>query len=161
LLDIIAGLRAPTSGAVLHDGRALHDRTPLERARVVAHLPQQLRAERSLDAESLVLMGRYAHHASRWFESDEDLAAAHAAMRRSDCLEFRRRSLGTLSGGERQRVFLAACLAQRAPIVLLDEPATYLDIDQQLRCFAALRQEADAGTACLAVTHDVNLALTF
>src|SRR5262245_20716257 len=122
LLDIIAGLRTPTRGMVLLSGQPSADRTPIQRGRPVAHLPQQLRAERSLDVESLVLMGRYAHHASQWFESDEDLDAAHAAMRRCDCFEFRRRAVGTLSGGERQRVFLAACLAQRAPVVLLDEP---------------------------------------
>lgn len=82
-------------------------------------------------------------------------------MRRCECLEFRRRILATLSGGERQRVFLAACLAQRARLLLLDEPATFLDVDQQLQCFGVLRAEADRGTACVAVTHDVNLALTF
>lgn len=71
------------------------------------------------------------------------------------------RTLGTLSGGERQRVFLAACLAQRARLLLLDEPATFLNVDQQLQCFSVLRAEADRGAACLAVTHDVNLALTF
>jgi ABC-type cobalamin/Fe3+-siderophores transport system ATPase subunit len=58
-------------------------------------------------------------------------------------------------------VFLAACLAQQAPLLLLDEPATFLDVDQQLQCFTLLRAEADRGTACLAVTHDINLALTF
>src|SRR6185295_503458 len=52
-------------------------------------------------------------------------------------------------------------LAQRAPLLLLDEPATFLDVDQQLQCFNVLRAEADRGTACVAVTHDVNLALTF
>jgi iron complex transport system ATP-binding protein len=82
-------------------------------------------------------------------------------MRRCDCVDFRHRLLATLSGGERQRVFLAACLAQQAPLVLLDEPATYLDVDQQLRCFSVLRDEVDRGATCLAVTHDVNLALTF
>jgi iron complex transport system ATP-binding protein len=161
LLDVIAGLRSPSCGVVSIDGRPLTERPPADRARLVAHLPQQLRAERSLDAESLVLMGRYAHHGSRWFERDEDVEIAHAAMKQCDCFAFRERRLGTLSGGERQRVFLAACLAQRARVVLLDEPATFLDIDQQLQCFAALRAEADSGTACLAVTHDVNLALTF
>ena len=109
-------------------------------------------------AEALVLMGRYAH-ADRWFESDEDRRIAEEAMRRCECLEFRRRTLATLSGGERQRVFLAACLAQRAPVLLLDEPATFLDVDQQLQCFSVLRAEADRGVACVAVTHDVNLAL--
>ena len=82
-------------------------------------------------------------------------------MERCGCLEFAGRPLATLSGGERQRVFLAACLAQQARLLLLDEPATYLDVDQQLTCFSVLREEADRGVACVAVTHDLNLALTF
>ena len=160
LLDIVAGLRAPTEGAVMLADRALDEMTALERARTLAHLPQSLRADLSMRAEALVLMGRYAH-ADRWFESDEDRRIAEEAMQRCECLEFRRRTLATLSGGERQRVFLAACLAQRAPVLLLDEPATFLDVDQQLQCFNVLRVEADRGAACVAVTHDVNLALTF
>jgi iron complex transport system ATP-binding protein len=160
LLDIVAGLRSPTEGAVVLGERPLEEWTAIERARVLAHLPQSLRADLSMLAEALVLMGRYAH-AERWFESDEDRRIAEQAMQRCECLEFRRRALATLSGGERQRVFLAACLAQRAQVLLLDEPATFLDVDQQLRCFSVLRAEADRGTACVAVTHDVNLALTF
>jgi iron complex transport system ATP-binding protein len=160
LLDIIAGLRAPAEGAVVLRDRPIGEWTPLERARIVAHLPQSLRADLAMYAEALVLMGRYVH-ADRWFESEDDQRIALEAMERCDCLEFRQRPLGTLSGGERQRVFLAACLAQRAQVLLLDEPATFLDVDQQLQCFSVLRAEADQGTACLAVTHDVNLALTF
>jgi len=83
------------------------------------------------------------------------------AMARCECLEFRQRALATLSGGERQRVYLAACLAQQARVMLLDEPATFLDVDHQLHCFSVVREEAEKGAACLAVTHDVNLALTF
>ena len=160
LLDIVAGLRAPTEGVVLLDGQALDELTAVERARLLAHLPQNLRADLSMRAEALVLMGRYPH-GEQWFESEEDHRIAEEVMRRCDCLEFRRRALATLSGGERQRVFLAACLAQRAPLLLLDEPATFLDVDQQLECFSVLRGEAERGSACVAVTHDVNLALTF
>lgn len=160
LLDIIAGLRTPSEGAVVLWDRPLDAWTSMERARVLAHLPQSLRADLSMRADALVLMGRYAH-ASRWFESAEDEEIAREAMSRCGCLDFRLRPLGTLSGGERQRVFLAACLAQRPRVLLLDEPATFLDVDQQLHCFTVLRAEADRGTACLAVTHDVNLALTF
>ena len=58
-------------------------------------------------------------------------------------------------------MLLAACLAQRSEVLLLDEPSTFLDIDQQLQCFSMLREEADAGRLCLAVTHDLNLALSF
>jgi iron complex transport system ATP-binding protein len=160
LLDIVAGLRPATEGAVLLADRPLDDWTPIERARLLAHLPQLFRSDVAMEAEALVLMGRYVH-ASRWFESGEDRRIAHEVMRRCECLEFRHRTLATLSGGERQRVLLAACLAQRARVLLLDEPATFLDVDQQLHCFSVLRDEADRGAACLAVTHDVNLALTF
>lgn len=160
LLDLITGLRQATHGSVLLAGRPLDEWHPTERARVLAHLPQMLRADLSMRAEALVLMGRYPH-AARWFESDEDLRIAHDAMARCECLEFRHRSLSTLSGGERQRVYLAACLAQQASVLLLDEPATFLDVDQQLQCFSVVRAEADRGAACMAVTHDVNLALTF
>jgi iron complex transport system ATP-binding protein len=160
LLDLAAGLRVPAAGTVLLADRPLREWTAVERARVVAHLPQSVRADLSMRVEALVLMGRYPH-ASSWFESDEDRAIAEEAMQRCDCLEFRQRTLATLSGGERQRVFLAACLAQRARVLLLDEPAAFLDVDQQWHCFSVLRAEAERGTACVAVTHDVNLALAF
>lgn len=160
LLDLIAGLRQPSEGSIVLAGRALDEWHPTERARVLAHLPQMLRADLSMRAEALVLMGRYPH-AARWFEADEDLRIAHESMKRCECLEFGRRALATLSGGERQRVYLAACLAQQAGVLLLDEPATFLDVDQQLQCFSIVRGEADRGAACMAVTHDVNLALTF
>jgi iron complex transport system ATP-binding protein len=160
LLDILAGVRSATTGVVMLADRRLDEWTPIERARFLAHLPQSLRADLAMRADALVLMGRYPH-ATHWFESDDDRAIAEDAMRRCGCLDFRDRVLGTLSGGERQRVVLAACLAQRARVLLLDEPATFLDVDQQLECFSILRAETDRGAACLAVAHDVNLALTF
>jgi iron complex transport system ATP-binding protein len=160
LLDIIAGIRRPTSGSITLADRPLDAWTPQGRARVTAHLPQSLRADLAMRAEDLVLMGRYAH-AAGWFESESDREIAIESMRRCECLEFRHRTLGTLSGGERQRVFLAACLAQQPRVMLLDEPATFLDVEQQLQCFTLLREDAEQGRASLAVTHDVNLALTF
>lgn len=160
LIEIIAGLRTPSEGMVTLLERPLNEWPAMERARLMAHLPQSVRADLSVHAEALVLMGRYVH-ASGWFESHADRDIAEEAMRRCECLEFRRRLVGTLSGGERQRVLLAACLAQRARVLLLDEPATFLDVDQQLRCFSLLQAEARRGTTCLAVTHDINLALRF
>jgi iron complex transport system ATP-binding protein len=105
-------------------------------------------------------MGRYPF-ADQWFESDADRVAVSRAMARCGCEQFRARRVATLSGGERQRVLLAACLAQDARLLLLDEPATFLDVDQQLHCFSLLREEAAKGVTCIAVTHDINLALTF
>jgi len=160
LLDLIAGLRQPSAGTVVLNGRPMGAWSARELARTMTHLPQMFRAEVAFSAEQLVLMGRYPH-AGAWTETEADRLVAEAAMVRCGCLEFRHRSLATLSGGERQRVLLAACLAQQPTLLLLDEPATFLDIDQQLQCFNLLREEADRGGTCIAVTHDINLALRF
>ena len=84
-----------------------------------------------------------------------------SARRSARCWAQRHRIFGSLSGGERQRVLLAACLVQNASTLLLDEPSTFLDIEQQLHCFTLLREEAQLGKLCVAVTHDLNLALTY
>jgi iron complex transport system ATP-binding protein len=160
LLDIIAGLRTPDAGEVRLDSRPLRAWTPDARARQVAHLPQSVRADLPFRAADLVLMGRYPH-TDRWFESAADRDAVEQAMQRTHCWELRDRLANTLSGGERQRVLLAACLAQAPQLLLLDEPSTHLDIDQQLHCFSLLREETTRGATCVTVTHDLNLALAY
>jgi len=160
LLDLIAGIRRPLAGSIIVQGRRLDAWSAAERARLIGHLPQAIRPELPFTVEQLILMGRYPW-ADRWFESRDDRAAVEHAMVRWDCLQFRHRPVATLSGGERQRVLLAACQAQSPRLLLLDEPATFLDIDQQLQCFSLLREESSKDTACIAVTHDLNLALTF
>jgi ABC-type cobalamin/Fe3+-siderophores transport system ATPase subunit len=160
LLDLIAGLRRPDAGAIVLDGRPLDHWPRPEVARFMSHLPQMVRDNIACSVGQLVLMGRYPH-AEGWWESPADREAVAQTMSKCGCLQFQHRRVSTLSGGERQRVLLAACLAQEPRLLLLDEPATFLDVDQQLQCFGLLRHEADRGTACIAVTHDINLALTF
>jgi iron complex transport system ATP-binding protein len=159
LLDILAGLRSPDSGVVLLRDRALRKWVPRERSRRISHLPQATQQELPFTVEQMVLMGRYVH-ADRWFESDDDRMYAEDAMRRMDCLQFRHRLFSSLSGGEKQRVLLAACIAQCPELMLFDEPATYLDVHQQLQCYTTLAELAREGALCIAITHDLNLALT-
>ncbi len=160
VMDMLAGLRTPHAGSVRLDGRPLRQWSAVERARRLGHLPQAVRAQSPLSAEQIVMMGRYPH-TDRWRASDADQVAVEQAMRDCGCLPFRARRLSTLSGGERQRVLLAACLAQAPALLLLDEPSTFLDVDQQLQSFAVLRERTRTGCACVAVTHDLNLALAF
>lgn len=159
MLDIIAGFRRPASGSVVIAGRDQKTWSLRELAQRVSHLPQAVHSDLPYTAEQLVAMGRYPH-TDRWFESDEDHLFIQQAMERTRCWDYRHRNFASLSGGERQRVLLAACLAQNASILLFDEPSTFLDIEQQLHCFTVLREEAGAGKLCIAVTHDLNLALS-
>ena len=160
LLDVIAGVRAAAEGGVFVDERATRDWPARALARTISHLPQSVRADLPFSVEQLVLMGLYPH-AAQWDESAADRAIAERAMEQCECRQFRHRHAATLSGGERQRVLLAACLAQEPRLFLLDEPATFLDVDHQFQCFALLREQVERGAACIAVTHDINVALTF
>jgi ABC-type cobalamin/Fe3+-siderophores transport system ATPase subunit len=160
LLDIVSGFRKPETGSVTIEGRTQREWSRRQIAQRVSHLPQAIHADLPFTAEQLVGMGRYPH-TDRWFESDEDHKHIRAAMERTSCWEQRHRSFRSLSGGERQRVLLAACIAQDAAALLLDEPSTFLDIEQQLHCFSLIREEAREGKLCIAATHDLNLALTY
>ncbi len=160
LLDIISGLRRADEGVVSIEGRTQHNWTPRELSQRVSHLPQSVHADLPFTVEQLVAMGRYPH-TDQWFESEADHAAVNRAMERTNCGVHRHRRFSVLSGGERQRVLLAACLAQDAGMLLLDEPSTFLDIEQQLHCFTLLRDEAIRGKLCIAITHDLNLALSY
>jgi iron complex transport system ATP-binding protein len=160
LLDIVSGFKPAVEGSVMIGGKILTNWSARELAHKLSHLPQAVHADLPFTAGQLVGMGRYPH-TDRWFESEEDHRLMRAAMERTNCWEWRARRFASLSGGERQRVLLAACLAQEAEILLLDEPSTFLDVDQQLQCFSLLREEAATGKLCIAVTHDLNLALTF
>lgn len=160
LLDLIAGLRTAAVGVIAFEGQPLSQWTARDRALTIGHLPQSVHTHSTATVDQLVMMGRYPH-ADRWFESDADRTAVDRALIECGCLEFRARRVSTLSGGERQRVLLAACLAQQPRMLLLDEPAAFLDIDQQLHCFDLLRKRATAGMICIAVSHDLNLALQF
>jgi iron complex transport system ATP-binding protein len=85
-------------------------------------------------------------------------AALESTLRRLDLLPFAEADVRTLSGGERQRVALATTLLQGAPLLLLDEPASHLDLAHQRLLLALLRDHASAGGAVVASLHDLNLA---
>jgi iron complex transport system ATP-binding protein len=160
LLDIISGFRKAEAGSVSIGGRSQQEWKRRDLAQQVSHLPQAIHADLPFTAEQLVAMGRYPHTDS-WFESEEDHRYVRAAMERTSSWPYRHRGFASLSGGERQRVLVAACLAQNAAVLLLDEPSTFLDIEQQLHCFSVLGEEARSGKVCIAATHDLNLALTY
>ncbi|MFN0167290.1 MAG: ABC transporter ATP-binding protein [Bryobacteraceae bacterium] len=160
LLTILAGLRAGYTGQCRYRNVELRQWSRREFAREISFVPQSVRIEFPFTAEQVVLMGRtpYCHGLN---ESAEDWTSVERAMEMTDTVEFRHRDFRSLSGGERQRVILASALAQTPKVLLLDEPAAYLDLRHQLSLYDLLRSLCREGLLAVAVTHDLNLAAAY
>jgi iron complex transport system ATP-binding protein len=108
-----------------------------------------------------VALGRYPHRGPLRPFTPEDHAAVARALRLAEIEHLARRPLGRLSAGERQLGLLARGLAQEPAVLLLDEPASHLDIRHQLRLFRVLDEVRQRGVAVLAVVHDLPRAASW
>jgi iron complex transport system ATP-binding protein len=140
-------------------GRPAGSLSRRERAQQVALVPQAPVIPDGMRVVDYVLLGRTPHIRLLGMEGPTDLAAVHDALVHLDLLDFADRDVATLSGGERQRVLVARALAQGAPVVLLDEPTTALDVGHQqqvLELIDDLRREHDL--TVVTTMHDLTLA---
>lgn len=157
LLKAIGGLTALASGEIVLNGRALSQYRRQEIAKAIAYVPQSAGLMSSCTSFEFVLMGRYAHYRRLGGVSEQDKAAAHEALGITGTAPFAGRTLKTLSGGERQKVLIAAALAQGAPILLLDEPSTFLDYKHAAEVTDLIeRLNRDSGLTVISVSHDLN-----
>jgi iron complex transport system ATP-binding protein len=156
-LRALAGLAA-YDGEVLIDGRDARRLGRRAVARLVAFVPQKPETPPALTVAEYVLLGRTPHISYLGGEGRRDRDAAARALGRLELGDFAERRLGSLSGGELQRVVLARALAQEAPVLLLDEPTTALDLGRQqlvLELVDALRGD---GLTVVTTMHDLTLA---
>ncbi|MGH8854360.1 MAG: ABC transporter ATP-binding protein [Telluria sp.] len=159
LLRTLAGLRAPSRGTVLVNGRALDAWAPDELARERAFLAQSRHDAFAYSVMDTVLSARHPYHANRYWEGSDDHQAAVNALQAMEVFDLAGRDVRTLSGGERQRVAIAALLAQDTPLLLLDEPANALDLAHQVSVMGLLaRLCREQGKTVVMVGHDLNLA---
>jgi len=155
LLGALAG-DVEAVGEIELAGRPLADWSIQELARRRGVLPQQNSLAFPFTVRAVVEMGRAPWR--RTEREDEDDEAVAEAMRRTDVEPFAERTYPSLSGGERARSSLARIVAQRAGIVMLDEPTAALDIRHQEEVLRLARERADDGDAVIAVLHDLSLA---
>jgi iron complex transport system ATP-binding protein len=159
LLRGIARLLSPRGGAAYLDGRAIHHIPTRELAQRLGILPQSPSAPEGLTVRELVAQGRYPHQA--WFQqwSVADEATVGRALEITGMTNLSDRPVDALSGGQRQRAWIAMTLAQETPIILLDEPTTFLDLAHQIEVLHLLeRLNSDENRTIVMVVHDLNHA---
>ncbi|WP_417264558.1 ABC transporter ATP-binding protein [Celeribacter sp.] len=161
LLRALSRLLEPTSGRVTLEGQDVRQYPPRAFARKLGLLPQSLTAPDGITVADLVARGRFPHQSFLRQWSKEDGAAIVRALEATAMTGHADRMVSELSGGQRQRVWFAMALAQETPILLLDEPTTYLDIAHQMELLELLEELRGAGRTIVAVLHDLNQACRF
>lgn len=162
LLRILSGVLGGYDGEAYVDGREVSELARRELAALLAVVPQEPTFSFPFTALEIVLMGRHPHLAGLAFESERDVALARQALERCGAGELAERPIQQLSAGERQRVVFAKALAQQPRALLLDEPASFLDIRHQVELYDIVREQAQQnGRTVLTVLHDLNLAAEY
>ena len=169
LLRVLAGTLAPAAGEVRLFGQPLARLDRREVARKVAVVSQVHEVAWGFSVREVVMMGRAPHQVDAgwgtrtWMRpSDDDARVVDTAIARCDLEALASRSVQELSGGEQKRVAIARALAQKPRVLLLDEPAAFLDVRHQVALYDLLAEEvAREKLACLVVMHDLNVAAQY
>ncbi|ALE76433.1 ABC-type Fe3+-siderophore transport system, ATPase component [Pseudonocardia sp. Ae168_Ps1] len=161
VLRALSRILPPSSGQILLDGKEIASYPPKEAARSIGLLPQSSLAPDGIRVADLVARGRapYQNLIHQWRGSDEE--AVRSALEATRLTELSGRLVAELSGGQRQRVWVAMLLAQDTPIMLLDEPTTFLDIAHQYELMELFRSLHEGGRTIVAVLHDLGQAARY
>lgn len=149
-----------SSGRIVADGKDAARMTSSELARIVAYLPQKKNIP-DLTVMTMVLHGRFAHLSYPRRYRKEDISIAQDALKTVELSELADKNMSELSGGTQQRVFLAMALAQSSPVILMDEPTSFMDVSYQMKFMELSRRLADGGKAVVMVLHDLPVALKY
>lgn len=160
LLDRLAGVKPPSEGRVLLDGRELSGLPALERAQRVASLGQSDVVGVGLTALARIGQGLVPRRGARALLDEGGLRRVEAAARQLAVDDLLGRELATLSGGERRRVHVARGLVDdETEVVVLDEPHAGVDARHRPLVSRAVRARAEAGAAVILSVHDLDVAL--
>ena len=162
LIKILSGVLSHYEGSARVDGAEVRTARRKDLASKLAVVPQESSFGFPFTVLQIVLMGRHPHLAGLEFETQADIDLARKALARCGAAHLGSRTIQELSSGERQRVVFARALAQEPKALLLDEPASFLDIRHQTELYDLVRELAVTdGTAVLTVMHDLNLAAEY
>ncbi|MCA9833934.1 MAG: ABC transporter ATP-binding protein [Thermomicrobiales bacterium] len=159
LLKSLSRILNPRSGTVLLNGQDIHSMSTSAVARNMGMLSQQAENPDRITVEELVARGRYPHQRFLQPLSKKDHEAVEKALQLADMVSLRDNAVDELSGGQRQRAWIAMLLAQETPLMLLDEPTTYLDVAHEIEVMQLVtRLNQEEGRTIVMVLHDINQA---
>jgi len=162
LLKILCGVLKPKSGEALFNNKALSKMDRREIAKGIAYIPQDPMFAFPFTVNEVVLMGRAPYIGRFEFEREQDKEVAERAMETVGIIHLKNRLISEVSAGERQLASIARGLVQEPEIMILDEPATYLDVKHRTEIMNILRAlKEEKGISIIAATHDIFSSLSY
>jgi iron complex transport system ATP-binding protein len=159
LVKLLCGLLRPDGGETKIDSAPIESYSARALARKVAVVHQEQQPVFDFSVAQVVAMARTAYLGTLGFETEADRQIIQETLEMTDTARFAGRAIRELSGGERQRVFIARAIAQDTPVLLLDEPTSFLDMKHQVGIYDLLKKmQVSKGRTIVSVTHDINLA---
>lgn len=162
LLNLICGILKPALGKIKVDSILLQNYSTKTLAQKIAVVRQQFTPAFDFTVTEVVSMARTPYLSILGFESGQDNDIVSEALKTTDTLHLADRPISQISSGERQRVFIARALAQNTPIILLDEPTSFLDLRHQVKIYDLLKHaQFEKAKTIIAISHDLNLTLQY
>ena len=159
LFSCMLGIRKPSSGRILLDGKDIASLKPRQIARLVGYVPQTHTPTFPYTVFDFVLMGCAAGIGLLSHPGEKEKKRAEEALREMGLLELSDRPYTELSGGERQQVTIARSIAASPKVILFDEPTAHLDFGKQMKVLRVIKDLSDKGYSVVITTHDPNHAL--
>lgn len=160
LLKAVMGQAGIFGGKIYAGEKDISELNSREMAKCIAYLPQN-RNDTNISVYRMVLHGRFPYISYPRHYTEEDRQKVEQALERMGISHLKNRPVSELSGGEKQKAYLAMAMAQETPVLLLDEPATYLDLPCQLELMRQLCGLKNEGKTIITVLHDLNHALLY
>lgn len=162
LLKCIAGLLKPESGGIIINGKKIEDYNIVELARNISYVPQYQDIVFDVSVFDYVMMGRNPYQGPWALQNTEDIAIVEEALESCNVLKFKNENIQSLSGGERQRVMIARAIAQRSPIMLLDEPLANIDVTHKFEIMDILeRLNSEQKVTIVIILHDFPITMQY
>ena len=161
LLRAISGVQPVMSGRITIDGRDVKEYTPARMALTVATVTTERVRVADLRCRDVVALGRapYTNWIGRMQQTDAEIVEQSLAT--VGMADYADRTMDRMSDGECQRIMIARALAQSTPVILLDEPTSFLDLPNRYElCSLLARLAHDEGKCIFFSTHELDIALS-
>jgi len=162
LIRTFTGFNKALSGKVILNNKEIRNYSEKELAKQISVVLTEKTDTANITVNELVAMGRYPYTGFFGKLTNDDIRIVNESLEQLGMAKMQNKLCGELSDGEAQKTIIAKALAQKTPIIILDEPTAFLDLPSRIEIMQLLKELAhNTGKTILLSTHELDLALQY